>query len=377
MDDMQKLIERYKKELMDMSKSAVQTQTHTEKRRMPQIIGYADDKTEFDRLFDTFAEKSVSQEDEKTDTFEEIEEPVWEEKIPDEDEFTADDRQESDMNGLSEEQIPFSADDTAAKDGYPEKFEEETDGDLQFSQPGFTQIPSFEQTREDITNESVPENNEPAPDASGVTDNSTNAARPDFAVGGTVSEERIEGLNRQPVSGTEFGEQLTGRSFPDESTPENSRSDIIREGSQTEPGNFPEPTYTDYDDFLQKNTGEGTISFRVYTAREALPVEGAKVTVTKDFGGDKYTFFEMMTDSSGQTELQSLAAPDKSLSLDSSNKIQPFSLYDAVVSKNGYIEIILTGIPVFDGAKSVQRVAMVPSTENLSDNSTEVNENAK
>ena len=125
MDDMQKLIERYKKELMDMSKSSSQTQTHTEKRRMPQIIGYADDKTEFDRLFDTFAEKNVSREDTKTDLSEEIAEPVWEEKIPDEDEFTADDRQESDMNGLSEEQIPFSADDTAAKDGYPEKFEEE------------------------------------------------------------------------------------------------------------------------------------------------------------------------------------------------------------------------------------------------------------
>ena len=264
---------------------------------------------------------------------------------------------------------------SAIADGYPTRQTPETDDEVTDS-PRFTEIPSFEQTREDITNGSVPENNEPEPNSSGATDNSPTTPRADLAYGGTVSEERAEGLNRQPISGTEYGEQLTGRSFPDERTPENSREDIVREGSQTEPGNFPEPVYENYEEFERKNTGRGTMSFRVYTAREALPVVGAKIIITKEIGGETHTFSTLTTDMSGQTAPITLPAPEKNLSLDSGNKIQPFSLYDAVVTKAGYATIRYTGIPVFDGVNSVQRAAMVPTEEKMTEIITEVSENA-
>lgn len=392
MDDMKKLIERYKKELMDMSKSrpAPAPEPRAEKKRTPQVIGYVDEGAQLDEIFSRLAEnppqsaptetvpeeqaqteqvptKQVSTEQVPEQTEETPEEVAEENEAPAEPEMPAPE--------MNEREMPEPENPSAIADGYPTRQTPEADEDIT-DNPRFTEIPSFEQTREDITNESVPENNAPAPNASGVTDNSSTTPRADFAYGGTVSEEHAEGLNRQPISGTEYGEQLTGRSFPDERTPENSRSDIVREGSQTEPGNYPEPVYADFAEFERKNTGRGTMSFRVYTAREALPVIGAKIIVTKQIGGEMHTFSVLTTDMSGQTAPITLPAPEKNLSLDSGNKIQPFALYDAVVSKTGYATIRYTGIPVFDGVNSVQRAAMVPTEEKMTEIITEVSENA-
>ena len=389
MDDMKKLIERYKKELMDMSKSrpAPAPEPRTEKKRTPQVIGYVDEGAQIDEIFSRLAEnppQSAPTEQvptEQVPTEQVPEETAAAEQVPTKpvsEEMT----EQADEENEAPEEPEFPAPEmnepenpSAIADGYPTRQAAESDDDIT-DNPRFTEIPSFEQTREDITNESQPENNEPSPGASGVTDNSPPTPRADFAAGGTVSEERAEGLNRQPISGTEYGEQLTGRSFPDERTPENSREDIVREGSQTEPGNYPEPVYEDFAEFESKNTGRGTMSFRVYTAREALPVVGAKIIITKQIGGETHTFSTLTTDMSGQTAPITLPAPEKNLSLDSGNKIQPFALYDAVVTKNGYAAIRYTGIPVFDGVNSVQRTAMVPTEEQMTENITEVNENA-
>lgn len=377
MDDMKKLIERYKKELMDMSRSrpAPEPEPRPEKKRAPQVIGYVDEGAQLDEIFSRLSENPPK--------------PAPTEPTPERAEFPeeifgareqtgemTEEAAEENEREMNEGEMNEPEDPSAAADGYPTRQAAETNEDITDS-PRFAEIPSFQQTREDITNESLPENNEPAQDASGVTDNSPQTPRADFAAGGTVSEERAEGLNRQPISGTEYGEQLTGRSFPDERTPENSPADIVREGSRTEPGDFPEPVYADFSDFERKNTGRGTMSFRVYTAREALPIIGAKVIVTKQIGGKPHTFSVLTTDMSGQTAPITLPAPEKNLSLDSGNKIQPFSLYDAIVTKNGFSAIGYTGIPVFDGINSVQSAAMIPAEEQTTEIITEVSENAE
>lgn len=372
MDDMKKLIERYKKELMEMSRTGSATASEArseraEKPRTPQVIGYVDEGAQLDNILSSLTEK-MPREPEQTD-------------FPDEIFNSAEENADDEMTEETSEnarEMPVYEDNSAKTDGYPTRDDnDEITDNPRFSEPNFTEIPSFEQTREDITNESVPEENEPAPDAEGVSDNSPTSPRSDFAVGGTVSEERAETLNRQPISGTDYGEQLTGRSFPDDRTPENSRDDIVREGSQTEPGNFPEPVYDTLGDFEERNTGRGTMAFRIYTAREALPVVGAEVVISKIIGGKPYVFSTVTTDLSGQTAPLSLPAPEKSLSLDSGNKIQPFSLYDAVIRKKGYAVVKITGIPVFDEVNSVQRTAMVPAEGDMTEDITEVSENAE
>ncbi len=145
------------------------------------------------------------------------------------------------------------------------------------------------------------------------------------------------------------------------------------EGSRSVPAEFPEPVYDSCEDFLKNNSGSGTIRFNVYTASEALPVAGAKCLVTKMINEKEHIFYTLYTDISGRTPPSSLPAPSKELSQDSENKIQPFALYDAFISKEGYADVKLTDIPIFDGVSSIQQVQMIPVPEgNVTENITEV-----
>lgn len=128
--------------------------------------------------------------------------------------------------------------------------------------------------------------------------------------------------------------------------------------------NFPVSEYSTEEEFEAKNTGGGMLEFRVFSANQALPVEGAEIVVTTNINGGEQRMFRTMTNNSGETETFTLPAPSKELSQNSANKIQPFSLYNAVVEKPGYTKVILRDIPIFDGVLSIQRVAMLPEAEN-------------
>lgn len=128
--------------------------------------------------------------------------------------------------------------------------------------------------------------------------------------------------------------------------------------------NFPVSSYSTYEEFEAANTGGGSLLFMVFTASEALPVEGAAVTVSTRIDGEQREMFGAVTNQSGETPAATLPAPSKSLSQDEDNEVQPFSLYDATISKDGYTKVILRDIPVFDGVRSIQRVAMIPAENN-------------
>lgn len=125
--------------------------------------------------------------------------------------------------------------------------------------------------------------------------------------------------------------------------------------------NFPVSSFSTYEEFEAANTGGGSLSFMVSTASEALPVEGAAVTVSTRINGAPWEMFGALTNQSGETPARTLPAPSKSLSQDEDNEVQPFSLYDATVSAEGFTTVILRDIPVFDGVRSIQRVALIPA----------------
>ncbi|MCM1165752.1 MAG: hypothetical protein NC299_13055 [Lachnospiraceae bacterium] len=346
MDDTKKLIEKYKRELMELSRRSAKPAAEpvpvvedkperaaaepAPEERKPKIIGYVSEESgEFPAVYDRFIAEIVDG-DESSES----------EEIVEYDEESA-------------ETIPDEA---------PEEDIVET-SDVLFTPPRFTEIPSTERVRGEITEQSVPENNRPEEDVSGVTDNSATAPRPDFADVQSVSPERAETLADQPISGTAEGEQLTGRSFEDESypqNPENPPDSILRQGSGAEPIKYPEPVYGSFEEFEQSNAGRGTMLFRVYTAREAMPIADARCVISKKIGGETHEICSLVTDGSGQTSAETLPAPSKELSQSFENTVQPFALYDAEVTREGFADVVLSDIPVFDGVQSIQRVAMVP-----------------
>lgn len=149
--------------------------------------------------------------------------------------------------------------------------------------------------------------------------------------------------------------------------------DNMNQGTGETISTFPVSTYSTYEEFEAANTGGGSLVFMVFTAREALPVKGAAITVTTRIDGEPHEMFKAVTNQSGETEAMTLPAPSKELSQDFDNEIQPFSLYDATVSRDGFTKVILRDIPVFDGVRSIQRVAMIPEDREIgSDENSEV-----
>lgn len=172
-----------------------------------------------------------------------------------------------------------------------------------------------------------------------------------------------------PESDIAFSEGRDPRNSLDEPRPEDNQN----QGTGETISNFPVSTYSTYEEFEAKNTGGGSLVFMVFTASEALPVKGASVTVSTRIDGEAHEMFSCVTNNSGETEAMTLPAPSKALSQDEDNKVQPFSLYDATVSKDGFTKVILRDIPVFDGVRSIQRVALIPAENSNS----EVEENAE
>lgn len=144
---------------------------------------------------------------------------------------------------------------------------------------------------------------------------------------------------------------------------ENPPPDNQQNGSKTQPPDYPQPNYDNYEDFEKQNTGRGTMIFQISTAQGALPIENAKCVLTKKFGGIIHEIKALLTNESGKTEPLLLPAPPRSLSQQYETQIQPFALYDATVTRDGFIDVVLKDIPIFDGVQSVQRVSLLPSGE--------------
>lgn len=298
MDDTKKLIEKYKRELMELSKTAPRSAADTDNspepqksQKTPRIIGYVtEESSEFPAVFDRFITEAV---------------------------------ENNEIETIQSAPPPETDNARSSLEDFPEDFSGE--GDDPDATPDDIQKPDLASPFEPPAGNSL---NLPAPEASTATSNST----------------------------------------PDD----------MSQGSGKPISDFPVPVYSTLEEFQSGNRGAGMLEFRVFTAREAMPVADAYIVVSTRINGRDHEIFNARTDNSGETGMKVLPAPSKELSQQSDNAIQPFSLYDATVEKEGYVKIILRDIPIFDGVQSIQRVAMIPQllSENTTEEITEVN-NAK
>ncbi len=102
----------------------------------------------------------------------------------------------------------------------------------------------------------------------------------------------------------------------------------------------------------------GYIQVRTFTAREATPVAGADVVITK---GDT-VLHQLRTDENGSTVVVELPTVSRKLSQQSGN-LHPYETYDIRIKAPGYLNVISKDVPVFEGITAVQNVAMIPLPE--------------
>ena len=114
-----------------------------------------------------------------------------------------------------------------------------------------------------------------------------------------------------------------------------------------------------FEQFVQNYPARGVVKTQVFTARRALPVEGALVRLCKLFPDSIYTISAQYTDQSGKTEGVSVPAMDQSFS-QSPGPVDPYLNYRIYVTHPDYVTTIIDNVPVFENVVSIQSVDMVP-----------------
>lgn len=132
------------------------------------------------------------------------------------------------------------------------------------------------------------------------------------------------------------------------------------------------PVYIPAKDFRREywnptaaETGTGFLQIRVSSGRDALPIEGARVVVSRPEETDNGNRLVLVTDVDGMTSFIALPTVDKSLSQSPGVK-EPFSTYSIRTEAPDQLTVINLHVPIFDGVSSIQRVDMVAPEENYS-----------
>ena len=109
------------------------------------------------------------------------------------------------------------------------------------------------------------------------------------------------------------------------------------------------------------NTSLGRIKISLTSILGQIPVTNANITITyTDTQNTVVT--NLTTDSSGQTEVIELPAPDVEYSLNPS-EIRPYSEYTISVTAPGYEPAVVSGSEILPGVTSLQPISLIPGQE--------------
>ena len=106
----------------------------------------------------------------------------------------------------------------------------------------------------------------------------------------------------------------------------------------------------------------GYLVVRVSTARGAIPLENATVSVRGTSLQSSDIIYSLETDESGLTPRLPLPAPPKSNSL-SPDQSTPYSLWSIDVFKKGYVTARYESVPIYPEITSVQNAELIPLSE--------------
>ena len=104
----------------------------------------------------------------------------------------------------------------------------------------------------------------------------------------------------------------------------------------------------------------GYLTVRVSTARGAIPLEGASVSIrgsTEELSG---VIYSLLSDRDGKTPRVSLNTPPAKSSAEP-GAVTPYATYNIDVFKEGYTPVFFHNVPIFSGITSVQPAVMIPS----------------
>lgn len=118
------------------------------------------------------------------------------------------------------------------------------------------------------------------------------------------------------------------------------------------------------------STGIARLRVWVTTARQAIPIEGARVVVTQEDGSEQALRWVLTTDQDGNTEIVELPAVPAEYS-QRPGVPHPYTSYTIEISKPGYFTVRNNHVPLYGGVTAIQPVDLTPLPENMGGSGTE------
>lgn len=113
-------------------------------------------------------------------------------------------------------------------------------------------------------------------------------------------------------------------------------------------------------------TDTGYLVIQTFTARQALPVAGAHVTVSRQNGDGEDLYKIAVTDMNGRTQVMALPAASRELSQQPGVN-NPFTTYIIRVNAAGFVPVRDFRVPVYGGVTAIQPTELIPLPETASD----------
>lgn len=115
-----------------------------------------------------------------------------------------------------------------------------------------------------------------------------------------------------------------------------------------------------YQTFLEEHSGRGTLRVQVSTARGTFPVPGARVEVSRVFGGVRRVLYSRVTDLSGIAGGMALPAQATASSLNEQTAMDSGTVYQVSVYHAGYLPLRLRDVEIYNGIETILPVALEP-----------------
>ncbi len=122
------------------------------------------------------------------------------------------------------------------------------------------------------------------------------------------------------------------------------------------------PFKPEFEQFINDNSGRGTLKVQVSAAREAFPIKDAIVDVAVIHNGKRYTLYNDLTNSSGIVDRIVLPANSHENSLSSSTAGNGETQYLMSLYHPSFLPLNNISITVFDKIETILPVAMTPTS---------------
>ena len=113
---------------------------------------------------------------------------------------------------------------------------------------------------------------------------------------------------------------------------------------------------------IARDEGTGYLVVQVTTAKGAIPLSGAFVSISRDEKGGAL-LYQLTTGANGLTPHIPLSAPSRTESQVPSD-VPPYSTYNLTVKSRDYGTVNYNHVPIFDGVTAFQQADLIPLAAN-------------